>query len=81
MVCRGVKVGTANAIVCSRPAQRKCQHCNRRRATLLCDFPDPEKPGTTCDARLCPRCAVLVAPDRHYCPDHGVGPAQGRLEV
>jgi hypothetical protein len=52
-----------NALLgCGRPSSR------------LCDYPlvplEFGKEPKTCDAKLCPRCAVKVGPNADYCPAH-----------
>ena len=45
----------------------RCHFCNRW-SDKLCDF--PIKPGKTCDARICSKCATSVGPDQDHCPRH-----------
>jgi hypothetical protein len=66
--------------ICTRGAKRKrCHFCNRF-ADKLCDF--PVRPGKTCDADICSRCATSVGEDLDYCPRHKVQqPAQASLKL
>ena len=56
------------ATVCSRGRQPRARCSCKRPATLLCDAPLGD--GRTCDAPICTRCALEVAPDVHRCPRH-----------
>lgn len=83
MRCSTVKIGDTVAIVCGRerPKKRTCsakRHANTSatchlRATLLCDYPRPDRKSGTCDKPLCAHHAVEIGPNRHQCPDHPQG--------
>lgn len=53
-----------------------CVFCQKREATLLCDFPtgvfatslDFKTHRTTCDRPICERCAIHIADDTDFCP-------------
>jgi hypothetical protein len=67
MVCHHVHLpGGATAIVCGPKQNARCSRC-RAPGILLCDFPVAD--GKTCDKPMCPKHAVEVGPDRHYCPE------------
>lgn len=67
MNCRTVKTPHGFAIVCvPRTPARRCIVCGHP-ASKLCDHPQGKR---TCDAPLCERHAVHIAPDTDYCPDH-----------
>lgn len=74
MTCESVKLpGGQLAIVCHRGGRPKWCRCGAR-ATRLCDFETKPAIGrakaVTCDAPLCPSCAVHVAPNEDFCPTH-----------
>lgn len=58
------------------PADERCQFCKRKKATLLCDFPEDEivtsldfKPiRLTCDCKICEDCATHIAENTDFCP-------------
>ena len=55
--------GQVTAIVCSRGRKQYCKWCGRP-SNLLCDYPVKRKgKDTTCDARICQRCATSI-PER-----------------
>ena len=63
--------GKIVGIVCSRePRNRPCRFCGNP-SSKLCDYPVSN--GKTCDAPLCPACAVHIEPDTDYCPNHKTG--------
>lgn len=57
-----------NRIVCRKRESPRCYSCGKP-STKLCDFPTGAGLGT-CDAQICDRCAVRVAPNTDYCPKH-----------
>ncbi len=62
------------ALVCiKRPRPARCSVCKARPHTRLCDGPG-KRPGKTCNAKLCDRCAKHVGPDRDLCPACGLHP-------
>lgn len=71
MTCRPIDLGNGvTGWACTRGSSERCQECGGR-ASKLCDYPlRGAKAGKTCDAKLCARCAVNVAPDRDYCGPH-----------
>lgn len=62
------ETGATMFIKCGRAPRRICKFCRRNYATLLCDAPIGN--GKTCDAPICPTCAISGGPDTDYCPDH-----------
>lgn len=74
MPCKTIKndEGKFTAIVCSRGQRRaKCQFCSNY-SEKLCDY--ELRPGKTCDARICVRCAAHVpGKDIDFCPMHKHG--------
>jgi hypothetical protein len=82
MTCRFIDLGNGvTGIVCTRGERAKrCKACGDR-ASRQCDFPLRGKAtGRTCDANLCERCAVVVGPDRDYCPPHARLAAKGEQQ-
>lgn len=72
MPCEVKKHGETVLVVCSR--RTGVGHCRCGRAcTKLCDFP-VERAGkvTTCDAKLCSRCATHVGHEKDLCPPHSL---------
>lgn len=74
MPCHTLKLpGGGVAIACSRGfKQSPCSvpGCANR-SSKLCDYPVVrEGKQTTCDAKLCDRCAVKVGRDKDFCPAH-----------
>jgi hypothetical protein len=71
--------GRISAIICSRgrggpPRTKPCSKCGEEGA-LLCDGPRA-RPWRTCDAPLCPDCAISIRyVDADFCPEHGWEPA------
>lgn len=72
-------------IVCVRrtgrpPQPAICGECNRRPATVQCDFPDSKNPSGACDRFLCidPRCCLHIpgergGADKDFCRTHNIG--------
>lgn len=82
MPCRTINLGNgATAIVCTRGERRhRCKECGHA-ASRQCDYPLRGKAsGRTCSAYLCARCAVVVGPDRDYCPPHARLAAKGEQQ-
>lgn len=70
MSCRSIvnAEGEVIGIACTRGAIR-CE-CGSA-SSKLCDFPlKGAKAGKTCDRRICGRCAVVMGPNKDYCPAH-----------
>lgn len=71
MPCKTLDLGNGDfAIVCSRgrKPRARCEVCQDREHTLLCDFPlSGAKAGKTCSRKLCARCAAKVG---DLCPPH-----------
>lgn len=64
-----IKQGDTTMHICQRGQQRKrCHFCNTGYVDKLCDF--PTRPGKTCDAGMCRRCATSIAHEIDYCPRH-----------
>jgi hypothetical protein len=64
-------LGNGGGFFCTRGPQARCSSCNKRLASKLCDFDlTGAKAGSTCDRKLCAGCAVVVGPERDYCPAH-----------
>ena len=68
--------GGVTGIACTRgrrPDPCSVPGCGRP-SSRLCDYPlvplEVGKDPKTCDAKLCPRCAVKVGPNSDYCPAH-----------
>jgi hypothetical protein len=69
--------GTGGGIIThDRARRRRCKTCGAE-AALLCDFPTGKRRKKTCDAPICGTCARTVGPDRHFCPAHSAGAAEG----
>jgi hypothetical protein len=82
MPCEHLKMSDGGvAIVCTaRRAQKKCRLCGAQ-AVILCDWRDPaDSDASSCNKPLCMRCAVHVAEDVDFCPDHRA-PAPARQGV
>lgn len=62
------KSGTTFIMRLGKGRRAICKFCRRNYATLLCDAPTGI--GKTCDAPICPACAINAGPDTDYCPDH-----------
>ena len=59
-------------IVCGRRPAQPCSvpGCPRRHEKL-CDYPVTRNgQASTCDAKLCEKCAVPQGPDKDFCPAH-----------
>lgn len=70
MVCRHVMLPEGrHAIVCGPRVRQKCVGCGRT-ATLLCDYPMPERKSGTCDKPICGRCTTPVGENADHCPEH-----------
>lgn len=67
MHCTRVNVGGTGAIICGPRRIPVCSFC-RGIAGLECDF--PIRKGKTCDRKICRSCAIAVAPNVDFCPDH-----------
>lgn len=68
MPCNDVRLpGGGVAIACSRGRRRRCFHCGKLGATLLCDGPVAVK--KTCDRPICVSCSTPDGPERDYCRD------------
>lgn len=58
-----------------RNVGKPCAFCGGP-GQYLCDYPlesaleRHDRPGATCDASLCGRCALNPRPNKHYCPNH-----------
>lgn len=70
-------------VFCTRaPRQPCCSFCERK-TVALCDHPKPtpRRPNGTCDARMCERHRLRIAPNEDRCPHHAKGarPMQGSL--
>ena len=58
------------AIICgARTKPKYCVSCGRP-ANLLCDWKVKAKRSGTCDAPICDKHALRVAPDKDLCPEH-----------
>ncbi len=71
MPCTPIKLGDANAIVCTRGRSKgkRCSHGGCFRVhTVLCDFKLAN--GKTCDAPLCKAHAHHTGDDTDYCLPH-----------
>jgi hypothetical protein len=81
MTCRTFDLGNGvTGIACTRERRKRCKECGAT-GDRLCDYPLRGKAaGRTCDVRLCSRCAVVVGPDRDYCPPHARLAAKGEQQ-
>lgn len=57
--------GDGSILICSRGRAQLCSSCGTVWATALCDGKVPGS-RSTCDAPLCPRCALHVG-DKDFC--------------
>lgn len=68
MPCYDIELpGGARGVVCARGRRRRCCHCGKLGATLLCDGPVAVK--KTCDRPICSSCATSGGADVDYCQD------------
>jgi hypothetical protein len=82
MPCIPINLGNGvTGIVCTRGERAKrCKACGDR-ASRQCDFGlTARAAGRTCDVHLCERCAVVVGPERDYCPPHARLAAKGEQQ-
>ena len=68
-MCERVQLpGGQWAFVCGGHSRKRCK-CGRR-ATLECDWKQPERKSGTCDKGICERCTVSPEPGKDLCPTH-----------
>jgi hypothetical protein len=72
MRCSAVRVNGVVARICGPRRIHACVFCAEI-SSLECDFPIGKK---TCDRKLCRRCAIAIAPNVDFCPDHPVPASQ-----
>lgn len=80
MPCYDIQTPGGLGIMCARGARRKrCFHCNKLGATLLCD--GPVAVNKTCDRALCKSCAVSGPEDTDFCREHAdlASPPEGSV--
>ena len=81
MPCHTIKMpGGVMVVACSRNSRRS--QCSTPSCTnyssKLCDYPVTRNgQPTTCDAKICDRCATSVGPDKDYCRPHAQLAAKG----
>ena len=68
MPCTDIKLpGGIVGIMCSRGRRRRCFHCGKLGATLMCDGPVAVQ--KTCNRPICSSCATSGGPYVDYCQD------------
>lgn len=68
MSCETIKLGGTTAIVCTRGRRPyRCCACTLA-GGFQCDW--KLTATKTCDRYICPEHALLVAPEKHLCPEH-----------
>lgn len=75
MACKWVKLpdgGFAHLKLAGGRRPKPCSVCGGP-GGRLCDF--PLGGGKTCDASLCSKCAVPIAPNVEFCPHHPKRPS------
>ena len=82
MPCNVTKLPNGfTAIVCSRGARHGKRYCKcGTYATLVCDWPTPEKKSGTCDNAVCTGCARKDG-EKDYCPFHRGRPPMTQAEM
>lgn len=78
MRCTLVRIGNVTARICGPRRLPTCAFCHGL-AGLECDFPQRGK--KTCDKPICRGCAIAIAPNVDFCPDHPLPVTQLTLEL
>jgi len=77
MHCTRVRIAGGVGRICGPKKLPVCPFCEGL-AGLECDFPTGRK---TCDKPLCRGCAISIAPNVDFCPDHPLPVTQLALEL